>query len=183
MRKIIITSVFVLICIIGNSQNSKNKPSRKETEDWIIEKLNKYVVKENYHSMDFIDETVVTSKNNIKFKLDNEHIFISSDVRKNTSNRFINVDGIKSETKIYTETTSIPLKNITNKYFIKDGYVFFESNYNSFTMRHSDGYTSTNNWFGAKIRDNEEENFAERFNKAMNHLLSFTKKSKTSEIF
>lgn len=183
MKRIITTALLTLVCLIGFSQNSNSKqPSRQETEVWIIEKINKYIGKEKYHSMDILDEKVSTSTKNIRFNLNDENLIITSDVTKYTSNRYM-IDEFKSKTSTYTQSTTIPLKNITNKVFIKDGYIVFESNYNSFTTKHSDGYSSTDNWFGTKINANEEENFAERFNKAMNHLLSFIKKSKTTELF
>jgi hypothetical protein len=182
MKKIIATALLTLVCLLGSSQNSNIKPSRQETEVWVIEKINKYIGKEKYHSMDLLDEKVSTSNKNIRFNLNEENFVITSDVTKYTSNRYMS-DEFKSKTSVYTQSITIPLKNITNKNFIKDGYIVFESNYISFITKHSDGYSSTNNWFGTKINANEEENFAERFNKAMNHLLSFIKKSKTSEIF
>ena len=182
MKRIATTVLLTLACLMGFSQNSSSKPSRQATEVWIIEKINKYIDKEKYHSMDIFDENVSTSNKNIKFNLNDENIIITSDVTKYTSNRYIN-DEFKSKTSAYTQSITIPLKNITNKAFIKDGYIVFESNYNSFTTKQSDGFSSTNNWFGTRINANQEENFAERFNKAMNHLLSFIKKSKTTELF
>ncbi len=182
MKKISTTVLFTFLCILAFSQNSTSKPSRQETESWIIEKLNKYIEKEEYHSTDILDKRISTSHKNIKFTLSTENIIISSDVIKNTSNRYL-IDGIKIDEETYTEKTTIPLKNITNKIFIKDGFIVFESNYNSFITRNSNGYSRTNNWYGTRIKSYEEANFAERFNKAMNHLLTFIKKSKSTELF
>lgn len=182
MKTILTTAIFTLLSILTFSQNSTSKPSRQETESWIIEKLNNYIEKEEYHSSDILDKSISTSHKNIKFTLNTENIIISSDVTKTTSNRYL-IDGIKIDKETYTEKTTIPLKNITNKIFIKDGYIVFESNYNSFTTRNSDGYTRTNNWYGTRIKSYEEANFAERFNKAMNHLLTFVKKTKSTELF
>ncbi len=182
MKKIVTTAIFTFLCILAFSQNSTSKPSRLETESWIIEKLNNYIEREKYHSSDILDKSISTSYKNIKFTLNTENIIISSDVTKTTSNRYL-IDGIKIDKETYTEETTIPLKNITNKSFIKDGFIVFESNYNSFITRNSNGYSRTNNWYGTRIKANEEANFAERFNKAMNHLLTFVKKTKSNELF
>ena len=65
----------------------------------------------------------------------------------------------------------------------KDGFIVFESDYNSFTTVYSDGFKTNNFWFGTRISASEEENFSARFNKAMNYLLTYVKKTKSAEIF
>lgn len=180
--KQILTILLLTICSFCFSQNSIIKPNRQETEAWIIEKLNKYIAKESYHSTDIIDTNISTNKKNFKFNLNSDNIIITSDVTEYTSSRFLNF-GPEPKSSVYTETITISLKNIINKTFIQDGNIVFESNYNSFKIKQSDGFSNTVNWFSTRINAYEEENFAERFDKAMNHLLSFVKKTKSNEIF
>jgi hypothetical protein len=179
------TLVLILLFHISNksfSQNSINRPTRQQTEAWIIEKLNKYVEKEKYFSNKILDKEYSTTYKNIKFNLTNDFFTITSNVTEYISNRYL-IDGPEITKKEYTETVNIPLNKITNNNFIKDGYIFFESNYNSFVLTNSNGNNSSRNWFGTRINAFEEENFSTRFNKAMNHLLSFVKKTNSTEIF
>jgi hypothetical protein len=184
MKKIIATALFTLVCLLGSSQNSNSKPSRQETEVWLLDKISNYVQKERYYSFDddILNKKVSGSNKNIKLNLTNDYILISYEVEEHISNRFMN-DGIEIKTNNYSETVKIPLKDLSNKEFIKDSYLVFESKFNSFVTSRTGGYSTTSAWKGVRINANEEENFAERFNKAMNHLLSFIKKSKISEIF
>lgn len=184
MNKILTTTLLTLVCLSGFSQNSNNKPTRQQTEVWLLDKINKYILKENYYSFDdkIFNKKVTGSKKNIKLNLTSDSILISYEVEEYISNRFM-IDGIETKTNNYNETVKIPLKDLSNKVFIKDSYLVFESNFNSFVTSRSKGASTTSAWEGLRINANEEENFAERFNKAMNHLLSFIKKPKTTELF
>lgn len=164
------------------SQKKGNKPTRQQTEIWLSEKIDRYINKENYHSIDIEDKTINTIDKNIKLTLNDNSIIITYDVKKTRSNRYL-IDGLEFKTENYSESITIPLKNITNKVFINKGYLVFESNFESFVRANSNGSKSTTNWYGLRIDAYKEEDFPERFNKAMNYLLTFVKKSKTSETF
>lgn len=181
LKNIITILFFISISSITYSQNN-NKPTRQQTESWLIEKINKYILKETFFSFDVLEKKISGHKNNFKIELNNENITITCVVTKYISNRFFS-DGLEIEKKEYLESTTIPLNKITNKAFIKKSYLVFESNYNSFIFKSDNIEQSPTNWFGIQILDNNEENFAERFNKAMNYLLSFIKTNKATEIF
>jgi hypothetical protein len=177
--------LFLSISTLCYSQNSPiSKPTRQLTEIWLSEKINKYLQKKDYYSIDDINLSTKISGDikNIKLRFTNETILITKEVEERSSNKFM-FDGPQFETKNFNESITIPLKDLKNKEFIKDGYLFFESSYNSFVITSSDGHKRTSNWHATRINAFEEENFTERFNKAMNHLLSFIKKSKPSELF
>lgn len=184
MKKVVSTVLLTFVFFLGFSQNSSSKPTRQQTEAWLIDKINKYVQKEKYFSLDdnVFDKKITGSDKNIKLNLTNDYIIITYEVEEHISNKFM-IDGIEIKTNNYNETVKIPLKDLSNNVFIKDSYLVFESNFNSFVTSRSGGKSTTSAWEGVRINANEEENFAERFNKAMNHLLSFIKKSKTTELF
>jgi hypothetical protein len=178
-----------MISNLSHSQKSAIKPTRQQTETWLLEKINKYIKKVNYKSFDtvaagflYVAKTITISEKNIKLVLNDTSIIITSDVEKTRGNKYM-IDGLEYETENYTESITIPLKNITNKVFINQGYLVFESNYESFVLAESNGYKRTTNWYGLQIDAYKEEDFAARLNKAMNHLLTFVKKSKPSETF
>lgn len=182
MKNIILLLTLFMICNLSYSQKKAVKPNMQQTETWLLAKMNKYITKEDYHSVDISDKTISTKNKNIKLTLNDDSIIITYDVDQTRSNRYL-IDGLEIKTENYTESVTIPLKNITNKVFINQGYLVFESNYESFVKANSNGYKSTNNWYGIKIDAYKEEDFSERFNKAMTHLLTFVKKSKPSETF
>lgn len=196
MKKIIIVIIFFTFCNNVYSQNSANKPTRQQTESWIIEKLNKYVTKGVYSTSESVDKTLEqagigsistdykwsSEENNIKFRIVDNNIIVTSDYSRHTTSKYIQ-DKYYSSTDSYSKTYTIPLDKITNKEFIDQGYLVFRSNYNSFTVNNSEGSENKTSYYGIRIDAFGEENFSVRFNKAMNHLLSFTKKTKSSELF
>jgi hypothetical protein len=182
MKKIILLAILFMFSNFSYSQKKDNKPTRQQTEIWLSEKIDRYINKENYHSIDTEDKKIITIDKNIKFTLNDNSIIITYDVEKTRSNRYL-IDGLEFKKENYTESVTIPLKNITNKVFINKGYLVFESNYESFVRTKSNGSKSTTSWFGLRIDAYKEEDFSKRFDKAMNHLLTFVEKSKTSETF
>ncbi len=196
MRKFLTTVLFTITFSLGFSQSSANKATRQQTESWILEKLNKYVTKGVYSTSENVEKTLertgvgslssnyrwTSEENNIRFRIDGNDIIVTSDFSRHTSNKYVQ-DELYSKTDTYSKTYTIPLDKITNKEFITQGYLVFRSNYNSFSEYTSKGSENKTSYFGIRIDEYGEENFAIRFNKAMNHLLSFTKKVKSSELF
>jgi hypothetical protein len=196
MRTILLTLLFFSICSACYSQAAKSKPTRKETEAWIILKIQKYINKEAYFSSEDIDKTLsnagveplafnykwLKKESNFKFNFIDNNLIVNSDIEETTSNKYIS--DLPFYKKInYKKEVFIPLDKISQKIFIKDGYLFFESTYNSIIEKSVEKGEFTSRYYGIKINQFEEENFTERFNKAMNHLLSFIKKSSNSDIF
>jgi hypothetical protein len=185
MKNIILLAILVTFCNFSYSQKNANKPTRQQTETWLSEKISKYIHKEDYYSIDdnILMKVTTGNKKNINLRLTYESIIITYDVEEYISNKYEKVFGIENKTRNYSVSVTIKLKDITNKVFIKEGYLVFQSNYKSFVTTNSDGFKNTSNWYGVKIDAYEEEDLTVRFNKAMNYLLTFVKKSKPSEIF
>lgn len=183
MKSKILFILFVtLFSNLSFSQKISNKPTRQQTETWLLEKTNKYIHKKDYNSFDVSRKEIGVSKKNITLEFTDKSIIVKYDVEEYISNKYMS-EGVKIEKNNYSEKVTIPLKDISNKIFIKDNYLVFESNYNSFVTTRNDGFVSKSRWKSFSIDANEEENFANRFDRAMNHLLSFVKKSKPSETF
>ena len=187
MKKIILIGILFSFFNFSYSQKKTNKPTRSQTVTWLSEKINKYLHKEDYITFEISSITtrkeIFLTKKNINFKFTDKSIIITYDVERLESNKYT-IDGIENEKTNYSEKVELPLKNITNKVFIKDNYLVFQSNYNSFIETSSEGSIEKNKFVGFKIDPYEENDFINRFNKAMNHLLSFVEKSsKSSEIF
>ena len=187
MKKIITTALFTLVCLIGFSQNSNSKPTRQQTEAWLIDKINKYAAKEKFHSSDgdlyYSSIKTSISEENIQFKIISNDIVVSSNVTIYSRETFSPNQPLPvGETKTYSKTVNIPLDKIKS-ITVKDGYLVFDSDYKSIleTDRNSKPqYTSA---YLIRFDQYGEQDFANRFNKAAAHLLSFIKKSKVNEIF
>lgn len=181
MKKYIFTLLLLFIYFISFSQNSVKKPSRQQTQDWLIEKINKYLDTEDFSSSDLTTFTISEKKTNIKLKFEGDNIVITYDSNIYTINRFMN-DGPYSKNTNFSSEVIIPLNRLSQKVFIKNGLLFFNSNFNSFTEKRNQE-VSKRSFYSVGINQNEEENFVERFNKAMNYLLTFIKKPTLSETF
>ncbi len=183
MKKISTAVLFTFLCIMAFSQNSKSKPTREQTEGWIQDKINKYAAKEKFHSSNYSSTKISTSEENIQFKIIGNDIVVSSNVTIYTRETFaLNQPLPVGETKTYIKTVNIPLDKITS-FYIKDGYLVFDSDYKSILETDINSKPQYTSAYLIKIDQYGEQDFINRFNKAAAHLLSFIKKSKTSEIF
>lgn len=187
MKNIIAITLLTLVCFLGFSQNSISKPTRQQTEDWIQEKLDKYVSKEKYHSSDdnlyYSTLKISISEKNIQFKIIGNDIVVSSNVTIYSRETFSPNQPLPvGETKTYTKTVNIPLDKIKS-ITVKDGYLVFDSDYKSILETDRSSKPQYTSAYLIRIDQYGEQDFTNRFNKAAAYLLSFIKKSKISEIF
>lgn len=182
MKKYFLSLLLIFILIPGFSQNSVKKPSRQKTQEWLISKINKYIETEDYSSSEFSNLTTSQHITNIKLRFEGDNIVIAYDTEEITINRYIN-DVPYSKTTNFSSEVIIPLNKLSQKVFIQNGMLFFKSSFNSFTVKVNNKEVNRRSFYSVNIKQNEEENFVERFNKAMNHLLTFIKKTSSSETF
>jgi hypothetical protein len=186
MKKIISTAFLSIMFFLGLSQNSNSKPTRQQTENWIEDKINKYAVKEKFHSSDdnlyYSPIKISTSEKNIQFKIIGNVVVVSSTVTIYSTDAFPNQPISVGETKTYSKNVNIPLDKIKS-ITIKDGYLVFESDYKSILETDINAKPQYTSAYIIRIDQFGEQDFTNRFNKAAAHLLSFIKKYKISEIF
>jgi hypothetical protein len=187
MKKIITTTLLTLICVLGFSQNTNSKPTRQQTENWILDKINKYAAKEKFHSSDgdlyYSSMKTSISEKNIEFKIINNDIVVSSNITIYSRETFSPNQPLPvGETKTYSKTVNIPLDKIKS-ISVKDGYLVFDSDYKSILETDINSKPQYTSAYLIRFDQYGEQDFANRFNKAAAHLLSFIKKSKTTELF
>jgi hypothetical protein len=148
-----------------------------------LEKIKLYAEKNHYFSDSFGDVNYSSTESNYTYKFVGDNFVIGCDVERTVTNRYIQ-DKMKYEKEKFTREITIPFNKLNNKFFINDGFLVFSADYNAFIVK--DGNKSGENktkWHGFRINIYGEEQFVEKFNRAMFHLLTFVKKSKAKDLF
>ena len=176
----ILLSIFILTNYLSVAQ--KTTPSRIDTESWLLEKMNKYVAKNTIDcrklSSDVFSKTTDCSTyTNVRFTLSGDNLIINFSVEKTEYNDNGNV---KSN---FSRKVKVPLYDLSDDFYITTNSLSFATKYMAITIEDSNGKSQKSSFFKLWFNDQEEENFRDRFNKAMNHLRTFIKKPKSKEVF
>lgn len=183
MKKILSLYFLFLLFLSINSIAQKANPTRFETEQWLTEKLNKYVSKS---SVDCVqnpfsggpvpDNLYCLNCTNIKFQFIGNDIIINMDVKKTTNKG-------ESDYQYFKRKVTIPIDHLDNISYLGPVYLTFRTKYSAILVENSNGETSKSIIINFEFRSNSEEDFKVRFEKAMNYLKKFIKKPKSNEAF
>jgi hypothetical protein len=177
--------IFVLLTVFDAKLFAQSAtPSRMATENWIVEKLNKYVSKSNlecnklFPGMDDSPIKNCLTYKNIRFSISRDTLLVSANV-----NDIEYKDKGKLESN-FSRIIYVPLATLADtKTYISATSLFLITKFSSIIVKDDNGRSEKTSLLKLYISTDEEENFIERFDKAMNHLRSFIKSEKSKEAF
>lgn len=165
------------------SPEKQSNISREQTEDWIQEKLNKYIARNSVTRVNVFDHgtvhdgppelTQLSTLSNVMFKFSGDDLIITCHVKETT--------GGKNE-KEYERTIKVPVYNLDEFSCWSTG-IAFRSKFNSFEEKNSDGSNLKCDYAGFDFSGEDEENLSIRLQTAFAHLKSFVSKPKSNEVF
>jgi len=176
------TIVFTIMNTVAFGQTSN--PTRKQTETWLLEKMNKYVspISEEDKQLElpqinYSKKTAELRYSDIRFEFVDDNLIIRANVTKTDYNQ----DGNPVTT--FSRKVTIPLYDLDgNNYFYYSSF-FFSTIHTFIKIEDSNGKYETTSCFRISCKTDSEFEFTDRFDKAMNYLRKFVKKPKSTEIF
>lgn len=187
--------------ITNNSAQNTNQPSLKESQEWILSKLKKYLIQET----DYSDGTYgpinkyITTFTNVR--IDNNNLiftynfkvyepYVDERTQRNYDNAGISRDMAlrmskdKKLTRDENRTITIPLKSISDTYYDKNKNYSGECDFsistknNDITERNlTKGTTNYKSYFSFTYDCSQEDDLGNRINKALQHIISLTPNS------
>ena len=155
-------------------ESSNSNATKSETENWILEKLNKYTPSRYYFpplftSKKFFGGTEGSYYKNFRFSFDRYNITVTYEVEYSN-------ETLKSK-------QTIPIYDINRIYAIDDKIVFSSKNETMFHANLSKNKREVDDYFSFVYENNAEVDLCERLHKAFIHLKKFYKKPMSSEPF
>ena len=181
-----------------NPNQNSNEPSLKESQDWLLSKLNKYLIQEtNYSDGSYgpINKSVTTftnvriGNNNLIFSYNFKlyEPYVDEKTQRNYDNAGISRDMAlrmskdKKLTRNENRTISIPFRSISDTYYDKNKNYNGECDFsistenNNITEKNlTKGTTNYNSYFSFTYDCSQEDDLGNRINKAIQHIISLT---------
>lgn len=177
----------ILTTFIEFTSIAQKQVSRAETEEWLLSKMNKYVAASTFECYKMFPEGTTGLYNKVSncseytgttFNFKGDSLVINAKVKREEYN--------DNETIVerFSRRVVIPICDLASyDSYINGDSLCFKTKFSVIKFEDSNMKSSKWSSFFLKITTFDEEDFIKRFNKAMNHLRTFIKKTKSKEVF
>lgn len=181
-QKAITCILCAFFLVSTNVRAQSTKPSRSETESWLLSKMNEYVSPSSLECHKFFNDNFskpyeCLTYTGVKFNFQGDNLMITCQVN------LIEYQDSRNVESNFQRTVTIPLASLDYLYFITTNSISFSTKYSAIKVSDSPGKSSTKMFFTLSFESDQEENLAARFLRAMENLKGYLKNNKPKETF